>query len=135
MGAYTVLGIDPGTRKCGFAVVALGEPPLALGIEPTPTLRARVGILAVTYTPQAIAIGAGTNGTAIAALLADAGLPIHVTEEVETTLRARARYFQDHPPTGWRRLVPSGMLLPPRPVDDYAALLIAERFLAHLPDR
>lgn len=127
-----VLGIDPGTRKCGYAVVVPGEPPIALGIEPTPTLHERVVILATQYGPGAIAIGTGTNGKAIADLLADVGLPIHVTDEVETTLRARARYFEDHPPAGWRRLVPRGMLLPPRPIDDYAALLIAERFLADL---
>jgi hypothetical protein len=35
-----------------------------------------------------------------------------------------------HPPRGWRRFVPRGMLLPPRPIDDFAALLIAERLLA-----
>ena len=127
-----VLGIDPGTRKCGFAVVAPGEPPIALGIEATPTLRSRVVILATTYAPRVIAVGAGTNGKAVAELLADVGLPIHVTDEVETTLRARARYFEDHPPSGWRRWVPRGMLLPPRPIDDYAALLIAERCLADL---
>jgi hypothetical protein len=52
-----------------------------------------------------------------------------VVDERETTLRARARYFQAHPPRGWKRLVPRGMLLPPCPIDDFAALLIAERFL------
>jgi len=54
---------------------------------------------------------------------------VELVDERETTLLARARYFADHPPRGWRRLVPRGMLLPPRPIDDYAALLIAERYL------
>lgn len=125
-----VLGIDPGTQKCGFAIVtAAGAAPLALGIEPTQSLRARVCELLAVYAPVAIALGGGTHGTKVAAALSDTGLPIHVTDEVETTLRARARYFADHPPRGWRRFIPRGMLLPPRPVDDYAALLIAERYL------
>jgi|SRR5579875_1023565 RNase H-fold protein (predicted Holliday junction resolvase) len=131
MTTGVVLGIDPGTRKCGFAVLArAGTAPLAMGIEPTATLRERVAELVAVYAPSAIALGAGTNGAQIAALLADTGLPIHVTNEVETTLRARARYFADHPPRGWRILIPRGMLLPPRPIDDYAALLIAERYLS-----
>jgi hypothetical protein len=50
-------------------------------------------------------------------------------DERETTLRARALYFADHPPRGWRRLIPLGLQLPPRPIDDYAAILIARRFL------
>ena len=130
MSQGPVLGIDPGTRKCGFAVVTqTGAAPLALGIEPTESLRERVTSLVATFAPVAIALGAGTNGSKVAAALSGTGPPIHVTDEVATTLRARERYFADHPPRGWRRLIPRGMLLPPRPVDDYAALLIAERYL------
>jgi RNase H-fold protein (predicted Holliday junction resolvase) len=65
----------------------------------------------------------------VSAVVRDAGLPFVLVDERETTLRARARFFVDHPPRGWRRLVPRGMLLPDRPIDDYAALLIAERHL------
>jgi RNase H-fold protein (predicted Holliday junction resolvase) len=126
----TILGIDPGTRKCGFAIVlTVGATSPAMGIEPAETLAERVALLVAAHAPAAIAIGAGTNSASIAAALAGAGIPIHVVDEIETTLRARARYFDDHPPRGWRRFVPRGMLLPPRPIDDYAALLIAERYL------
>lgn len=125
-----VLGIDPGTRKCGYAIVVqAGAPPLAMGIELTENLAERVESLLRAYAPGAIALGAGTNGAIVAVLLARTGLPIHVTDEAATTLRARARYFADHPPRGWRKFVPRGMLLPPRPIDDYAAVLIAERFM------
>ena len=71
----------------------------------------------------------GTNAAVVGAVLDRLGLPYTLVDEYETTLRARARYFADHPPRGWKRLVPRGMLLPERPVDDYAALLIAERYL------
>jgi RNase H-fold protein (predicted Holliday junction resolvase) len=127
-----VLGIDPGLRKCGWAVLrAAGTAPLALGIVPTAEIGVRVAELVAEYDPSAIALGGGTHASAVAALLAPTGVPIELIDERETTLRARARYFADHPPRGWRRFVPRGMLLPPRPVDDYAALLIAERFLAN----
>lgn len=128
--ARPVLGIDPGLRKCGYAVVlAAHTPALAMGIEPTAQLAARVAELIARFDPAAIALGRGTNAAAVAAALAPAGVPIHLTDERETTLRARARYFEEHPPRGWRRLIPRGMLLPPGPVDDYAALLIAERYM------
>jgi RNase H-fold protein (predicted Holliday junction resolvase) len=126
----TVLGLDPGTRKCGFAVVtALGAPPLRLGIVPLGDLeRGLREVLAATPVELA-AIGRGTNAGPVSEVVRALGLRIELVDEYETTLRARARYFQDHPPRGWRALVPRGMLLPERPIDDYAALLIAERFL------
>jgi RNase H-fold protein (predicted Holliday junction resolvase) len=125
-----LLGIDPGTRKCGYAVVeALGAPPLALGIAPLDDFRARLDTLRATWPIELVAIGHGTNASVVSAAVKDAGLPFVLVDERETTLQARARFFIDHPPRGWRRLMPRGMLLPDRPIDDYAALLIAERYL------
>ncbi len=125
-----VLGIDPGTRKCGYAVVVSpGAEPLELGIVPTEEFAARVRDLVLRFAPRAIALGAGTNTAPVAAMLQGLPLPVRAVDERETTLLARRRYFAANPPRGWRRLVPRGMLLPPRPIDDFAALLIAERFI------
>jgi RNase H-fold protein (predicted Holliday junction resolvase) len=125
-----LLGVDPGTRKCGYAVVeTLGAPPLALGIAPLDDFRARLDVLRAEWTIEMVAIGHGTNASVVSAAVRDAGLPFVLVDERETTLQARARFFVDHPPRGWRRLIPRGMLLPDRPIDDYAALLIAERYL------
>ncbi len=126
----TVLGLDPGTRKCGYAVVTgLDAPPLTLGIVPIEGLTERLREV-IAATPVALAaIGRGTNAAVVAAVAAELGLPVELVDERETSLLARARFFRDHPPRGWRRIVPRGMLLPDRPIDDYAALLIAERFL------
>ena len=125
-----ILGIDPGTRKCGYAVVRAGLPPVTIGIVETPALSALVAELLTRHPIEVIALGSGTHAPPVRLLLGGCGLPVHVVDERETTLLARARYFADHPPRGWRRLVPRGMLLPPRPIDDYAALLIAERYAA-----
>jgi len=125
-----ILGIDPGTRKCGYALLAaLRSAPVAIGIVETPGLEALVRELISRHRIAAIALGGGTHAMPLGALLEGFGLPVRVVDERETTLRARARYFADCPPRGWRRFVPRGMLLPPRPIDDYAALLIAERYL------
>jgi RNase H-fold protein (predicted Holliday junction resolvase) len=125
-----VLGLDPGTRKCGYAVVAgLDRPPLALGIVPFEALGEHLRVLLAANPVAVAAIGRGTNATEVAAIARELGLRVELVDERETTLLARARFFADHPPRGWRRLVPRGMLLPDRPIDDYAALLIAERYL------
>ncbi len=126
----TILGLDPGTRKCGYAVVTgVDAPPLALGIIPIETLLERLREV-VAATPVALAaIGRGTNASVVADAVRSLGVTVELVDERETSLLARARFFEDHPPRGWRRIVPRGMLLPDRPIDDYAALLIAERFL------
>ncbi len=126
-----VVGIDPGTRKCGFAIVAaVGAAPLELGIVATAAFGGELAALVARFAPRAIALGGGTHTGQIRALAAELGVPVAIVDERETTLLARRRYFETHPPRGWRRLVPRGMLVPPRPIDDFAALLIAERFLA-----
>jgi RNase H-fold protein (predicted Holliday junction resolvase) len=126
-----LLGVDPGTRKCGYAIVErIDAQPLELGIAPLDEFASRLAALRATFPIDMVAIGHGTNAGVVSALVRDAGLPFALVDERETTLRARARFFADHPPRGWRRLIPRGMLLPDRPIDDYAALLIAERYLS-----
>ncbi len=130
-----VLGIDPGTRKAGFAVAEKSaRRPIALGIEPLESLARRISALLQAHPISDVALGHGTNASAVARLLQGAGLPIHLIDERDTTFRARALYFADHPPRGWRRLIPLGLQLPPRPIDDYAAFLIAQRFLERGPE-
>ena len=90
---------------------------------------ARLAALRARFSIDIAAIGKGTNAGTVAATVRDAGLPFALVDEHETSLQARARFFVDFPPRGWRRLIPRGMLLPDRPIDDYAALLIAERYL------
>lgn len=126
-----VLGIDPGTRKVGFAFIDDAESPaLARGIEPLDTLMSRLGALIGEHPIGAVALGSGTNAGLLARMLEPLGVPVHVIDETDTTYRARALYFAEHPPRGWRRLLPLGLQVPPRPIDDYAAMLIARRYLA-----
>lgn len=128
------MGIDPGTRKCGYALLAsMGRRPEAFGIVETDALPTLVAQLSMRHTIAVIAMGSGTYASRLCELLGSLGIPVRVVDERETTLRARARYFADCPPRGWRRFIPRGMLLPPRPIDDYAALLIAERYLESEP--
>lgn len=126
-----ILGLDPGTRKCGYALLeGVGAAPIVLGIAPVAQLHSALAAVVAAHPVDIVALGRGTNSAHVATILDDLGLPHALVDERETTLRARGRFFVDHPPRGWKRLVPRGMLLPDRPIDDYAALLIAERYLA-----
>jgi RNase H-fold protein (predicted Holliday junction resolvase) len=125
-----VIGIDPGRSKAGYALVDDSGRVVTAGIESIERLYACVVKLLEHGSVRAIALGHGTNARALKRTLEKLGVPIHVVDEYETSRRARELYFRDHPPRGWRRLVPLGLQLPLRAVDDYAAILIARRFLA-----
>lgn len=126
-----VLGIDPGTRKVGFALVRdAASPAVARGIEPLDTLIERLRPLLADHPVAAVALGSGTNASRLARMLQALEVPVYVIDETDTTYRARALYFAEHPPRGWRRLLPIGLQLPPGPIDDYAAMLIARRYIA-----
>jgi hypothetical protein len=54
---------------------------------------------------------------------------ILVVDEKNTTLQARERYWEHNPRRGWRRFLPSTLQVPPADVDDFVALILAERVL------
>lgn len=125
-----VLAIDPGRSKCGVAVCR-ADRILAHQVVPLGALAAYVGDCRGTYGVTEVVVGDRTGADAVERLLADViAEPLRRVDESGTTLLARERYFRDHPPRGWRRLIPRGMLTPPEPYDDYAAILLAEAALA-----
>ena len=129
-----VLSVDPGREKCGLAVVDVRDGVLARGVVPTRVVGAVVTDWASAHHPTFLVVGGGTAlGSVRSALMdEDLDLPLKIFPEARTTERAKVRYFEENPPRGWRRLVPRGLLSPPVPVDDYAAVLIAEGFLSTL---
>ncbi|HKX16388.1 MAG TPA: RuvX/YqgF family protein [bacterium] len=130
----TVLGIDPGRDKCGLAVC---EPDrvLARAIVSPADLPRVAAAWAAEHHVEAIVVGGGTGSkevmAALAGLRASGRLPAVTAEgERDSTLDARRRYFEEHPPHGWRRFVPRSFQVPPEPYDDYAAVVIASRYLS-----
>lgn len=124
-----ILAVDPGTRKSGYAVLAPDGSVVTQGVVPTEDLVDVARAACVEYGVAALVLGRGTHARPVAARLSPLDLPVTMVDEHETTVLARALYFADHPPRGWRRLVPVSFQLPPRPIDDYAAILIGRRFL------
>lgn len=126
-----ILGIDPGTRKIGLAVLRSSDGGIVeRSIAEIETLDIEIGRLRNTWSIELVAMGNGTNRNLIAQVPALADAHVRLVNEHETSLRARQLYFSENPPTGWRRLIPLGLQVPPVPVDDYAAVIIARRFLS-----
>jgi len=63
-------------------------------------------------------------------LIEDKKLEILSVDEHHSTELARRYYWRKHPPRGLRRLIPLTMQVPPVPVDDYVAVILAERYFA-----
>ncbi len=129
----TVLAVDPGSRKCGLALVCQAQGILRRQIVPTEETEGVVRQWFTEHSPDHVLVGGSTTSKAMVARLRELGLNPTVVDESHTTERARIRYFRDHPPRGLWRLVPLGLQVPREPVDDYAAVVMAEQFLDALP--
>jgi RNase H-fold protein (predicted Holliday junction resolvase) len=123
-----VLAVDPGREKCGVAVCSpegiVARRVVALADLPG-LVRDWVDALGVGV----VLIGDQTGCKQVFDLLSSLSLPVTAVAERGTTLLARRRYFQDHPPMGWRRLLPLTFQVPQEAYDDYAAVVLAEIYL------
>ncbi|HEY5095340.1 MAG TPA: hypothetical protein VII69_09515 [Candidatus Eremiobacteraceae bacterium] len=126
-----IIGIDPGSAKCGYAVVGSDGARLALEVLPIGDLPERVSRDVRASDVEAICIGHATNSRDVERLcrLRWPEIPVVIVDETNTTLDARRRYYEENPPRGLLRLLPRGLLVPSAPLDGYAALLIIERWL------
>lgn len=126
-----VIAIDPGREKCGIAVVDRQRGVLYKKIINTSELAEAVTLQSNRYQVKQVILGSGTSSTRARVNIqsANSELNIITVNEYRTTDAARIRYWQENPPRGFKRFIPVTMLVPPVPVDDYAAVIIAERYL------
>ena len=123
-----VLAIDPGRDKCGVAVLSPAGAILFRQVVPTAQLENVVNTLVEKHAPTII-MGNGTTSAAAKERVETLGGAVTLVDEYRTTDAAKAAYWEAYPPRGWRWLVPRGLLVPPVPVDDFAAVILAQRFL------
>lgn len=140
--APAVMAVDPGSAKCGLAVVDAQQRVLAREVVPTDQLEKVAAAWMAKYQPVLLLVGNGTGSRAVAERLRQVldqvldqvlgqgsghDVAVLACEEAGTTELARRRYWQAHPPRGLWRLVPTSLRVPPVPVDDWVAVLLAER--------
>jgi hypothetical protein len=129
----TLAAIDPGRSKCGLV---LAEPSQALvleaGVLPPDRCRALVEHWRKRQACRGVVLGNGTGSAPWRDWLTQLDLQLIVVPEAGTTLAARERYWQLEPARSWRRLLPQGLRLPPRDVDDVVAQILLERHLGQV---
>ena len=130
-----VMAIDPGRDKCGLVVMdKTGEIKLQNVIE-TSTLKSTVLEIINRFDLQLIILGNGTTSDSAKKIIsaaisaANRDIKIELVDERHTTEEARKLYWRKNPPTSWRRFLPTSMQVPPKPVDDLVAEILARRFL------
>jgi len=129
----TVIAIDPGRDKCGVAVVGKGDGMQWKQVIETSRLAAVVEELARTRGITTVVLGDRTAHRSAVDALAEVTvegrpLSIHPVDEHRSSDEGRSRYWHDNQPRGIMRLIPVTMRTPPVPVDDYVAVILAERF-------
>ena len=125
-----VLAIDPGTAKCGVAIVQADGHILHRAIVPTAEILEHVRTVIAAHQPTALVCGNGTGSKPILQALeaAQLSIPIQPVDESHTSEAARIRFVRENHPPLLQRLLPRTLRTPWLPYDDYVAVILAERY-------
>ncbi len=127
-----LLGFDPGRDKCGVAVVSSQGQLHFKEVVSAADVIFQLQSLCETYRIDTLILGNQTTSQQWTQTLRQhfPELRIHQIDERHSSLEARQRYWDFHPPRGWNRILPQGLRVPPDPYDDIVALILVERYLA-----
>jgi len=132
----SLAALDPGRDKCGLAVLSGDGEILFQKVIETNLLEQELRQMNERYTPRMLVLGNGTTSRQAEERI-HAALPellVKVVDEYRTTELAKGEYWKANPPKGWRRLLPVTMQVPPVPVDDFVAVILARRYLAAIKE-
>ncbi len=125
-----ILALDPGSDKCGLAVTDACGNALWMQIVPRADILRTLDEIITRWQPAVCVVGNGTQCASMLRQLTETPVVWHQVNEYRSTEEARQLYLQEHPARGWQRLLPQWLRTPDRPVDDYAALVLARRYIA-----
>jgi len=124
-----VITIDPGKSKCGLVLAEISEKKVYEAIIlKSEVLENYVRNLIATEDISQIIIGNGTTSREIRKKLYFFKKEIITFEEKNTTFRAKARYFELFPISGFRFLIPREVFILNKNLDAISALLILEDY-------
>lgn len=143
-----LIALDPGTDKFGWALSSDSGDLLLSGLSAVGELEAWAGAVLrgdLFYLeeralekapgedgrnfPDFVIVGSGTGSAGCIKKLVSSGLRVEKVSEEFSTERGRELYWLIHPPRGLRRLLPKGLLVPPRTIDDLAAWSLILQYL------
>ena len=131
MNNQYILGLDPGRDKCGVAVMNDRQEVIYHQVIDSDQAIAIITQLSQQYDLDLIVMGDGTTSKNWRQQIESdlATVPVVTVNETNSTLEAGDRYWVMYPPKGLQRIVPQGLRVPPRPVDDIVAIILLERYL------
>jgi hypothetical protein len=134
MGCEAILAIDPGTEKIGLAVLDSNRHILAKQVLPLSAAKETILAMVNRYGIKTAVLGDRTGADNLIKEIRQAfpSLIISLVNEYRSTEEGRKRYWIDNRPRGWRRFWPTTLMSPPVPYDDYAAIVLGERYLDSL---
>ena len=124
-----VITIDPGKSKCGLVFAELSEKKVYEAIVLKSELLGNyVRNLITAEDISQIIIGNGTTNREIRGKLDFFKKEIITFEEKNTTYRAKARYFELFPISGFKFLIPREVFILNKNLDAISALIILEDY-------
>lgn len=127
-----ILGFDPGRDKCGLAIVQENRQVVTHQVVETKEALTTILNWISRWQVTLLVLGNQTTSKTWQKQL-EAQIPATVTivpiDERNSTLEARDRYWEMYPAQGLTRLLPLGMRVPPRAIDDIVAIILVERYL------
>lgn len=131
-----ILGFDPGRQKCGLAIMGVDRILRYQAVVAVDAVMATIEQLRQQFPISTIVLGDQTGSKQWKDNLSQLEDPprIMVVDERYTSLEARDRYWQMHPPSGLGKLLPQSLRTIPRPIDDIVAILLIERYLHRLTE-
>tara|TARA_B100002019_G_C21030000_1_gene479117 strand:- start:43 stop:480 length:438 start_codon:yes stop_codon:yes gene_type:complete len=123
------ISIDPGKYKCGLVLADISEKKVYKAIVLKSELITNyIGNLNTFKDISKIIIGNGTNSGEFVEKLDFLKKEIITFEEKNTTYRAKARYFELFPISGFKFLIPREIFIINKNLDAIAALIILEDY-------
>ena len=124
-----VITIDPGKSKCGLVLAEISEKKVYKAIIlKSELLENYVRNLITTEVISQIIIGNGTTSREIREKLKFFKKEIITFEEKNTTYRAKARYFELYPISGFKIFIPREFFILNKNLDAISALIILEDY-------
>ena len=124
-----ILSIDPGKNKCGLVVAETSEKKVFKAIIIKSELIQEYVRNIINFEEiSKIIIGNGTTSRNIINELNFFKKDIIFFEEKNTTFRAKARYFELFPISGWKFLIPREVFILNKNLDAISALIILEDY-------
>jgi len=118
-----ILAIDPGSEKCGVARLEDNGKIIEHKIVP----HSDILDLIRKHSNCRIIMGDSASGKKIIKSLNN--IKIELVCEKNSTLEARKLYWQENQPRGIWKFIPESLRIIPQPIDNYAAIILAKRYL------